>query len=86
MAFVYRELTQEERDYIASFKIRAVLGGVLASIPKEAAVDDERNIYYYQFDGQGWRNGEDDAPPGWCSLIWGGAGISGNDILHMGEK
>ncbi len=72
MAFVYRELTEEEREYIKTFKIRAVLGGGFGFIPDEASVDDERNIYYFQFDGQGWRNGEDDAPPDWSSMIWGG--------------
>ncbi len=72
MAFVYRELTQEERDYIASFKIRRVLGSSLASIPKEAAVDDERNIYYFPFDGWGRVNRYDDLPPAWSSMIWGG--------------
>lgn len=69
MAFVYRKLTQEERDYIASFKIRAVLGGGRASVPSRASVDEEREMYYFPFQGQGYRNGYDDAPPNWCSFI-----------------
>lgn len=72
MAFVYRKLTDLEIAYIASFKIRAVLGGGRAFVPRKAAVDEERGIYYFHFDGRGWRNGQDGAPPSWCSLIWNG--------------
>ncbi len=72
MAFVYRELTEEEREYIKTFKIRAVLGGGFGFIPDEASVDDERNIYYFQFDGIGRVNRYDDLPPAWSSMIWEG--------------
>ncbi|MDO4711311.1 MAG: hypothetical protein Q4A75_04985 [Peptostreptococcaceae bacterium] len=72
MAFIYRELTDPERAYIASFKIRSILSTGLAFLPTEAAVDEERGIYFFTLEGQGYRNGYDDAPPDWCSFIWNG--------------
>ncbi|MDO4711313.1 MAG: hypothetical protein Q4A75_04995 [Peptostreptococcaceae bacterium] len=72
MAFVYRKLTQEERAYIASFKIRSILSTGLAAVPRNASVDEERGMYFFALEGQGYRNGEYDAPPTWCSFIWNG--------------
>ncbi len=83
MAFEYRKLTAEEREYVASFEIDSGVGGGLAGISCRGVVlDTERDIYLFDAGGQGWKN-DSDFPPTVLYLIWSGELVRFHAYWHM---
>lgn len=77
MAFKNERLTEQDKEFIASFKFTRPLGQIneLAEIPERWTADRERNIFLICLGGQGRRYSEE-YPPNYYHLIIGNAVIS----------
>lgn len=72
MAFIYEELTEEDKEFFNSFGFYKALSSVSKADPPLGWVSDrEREIYFVSLGGQGYRFDEEH-PPTYYRLIWKG--------------
>lgn len=78
MAFVLEKLTEQDKEFIASFKFIQPIGGqgkVLAKIPNNWAADRERKIFLVCLGGQG-DSFDEEYPPFYYRLIWNNSAVN----------
>jgi hypothetical protein len=89
MAFVYEKLTEQDKGFLASFKLPHPLDHFSLATPRNWAVDRERGLFFISVGGQGFRFSEE-FPPSFYYLIWEGQLIRMqayyNEIGNMQEK
>lgn len=90
MAFVYEKLTEQDKEFLASFKLPNPLSNSrMANIPREWVADRDRGLFLVCVGGQGFLFSEE-YPPTFYYLIWEGQLIRMqayyNEIGNMQEK